>query len=290
MSEKYVPSFVLNDGTEMPAIGFGTWKLRGDDALAAVRSAIDNGYRHIDTAAIYQNEVEVGKAIKDAITAGDVSREDLFITSKVWNDQQANHQVQEAFQASLRNLGLDYLDCFMIHWPWPQAGRYVERFAALSTLQGLGVLQSVAVANFNGAQLQELRDKTDIVPAINQVELHPGFSQPELRAVHAELGVLTEAWSPLAQGDVGKSEVLIGIADKYGVTPAQVALRWIYQLGASSVPKSGTLTRQVENILIFDFELSEAEMTQITALDDAPGGGRLYADPDTFPGELTDQK
>lgn len=285
MSEKYVPTFTLNDGVEVPAVGLGTWQMQGDEVITAVRSAIDTGYRHIDTAAFYQNEADIGRAIHAAISAGDVTREELFITSKVWNDQQSDHEVQAAFRASLTNLGLDYLDCYMVHWPCPSTGRHVERFAALSTLQGLGDVRSIAVANYNGDQLREVQEKTGIVPTINQVELHPGFSQAELRETHAQLGVLTEAWSPLAQGDVNHTGLLVDIADKYGVTPAQVALRWIYQLGASSVPKSATATRQEENIEIFNFELSESEMSRILQLDDGPGSGRRYADPDVFPGD-----
>jgi len=223
MSEKYVPTFTLNDGVEVPAVGLGTWQMQGDEVITAVRSAIDTGYRHIDTAAFYQNEADIGRAIHDAISAGDVTREELFITSKVWNDQQSDHEVQAAFRASLTNLGLDYLDCYMVHWPCPSTGRHVERFAALSTLQGLGDVRSIAVANYNGYQLREVQEKTGIVPTINQVELHPGFSQAELRETHAQLGVLTEAWSPLAQGDVNHTGLLVDIADKYGVTPAQVA-------------------------------------------------------------------
>ena len=285
MSEKYVPTFTLNDGVEVPAVGLGTWKLRGDDAVTAVRSAIDIGYRHIDTAALYRNEADIGRAIRDAISAGDVTREELFITSKVWNDQQSDQEVQAAFRTSLTNLGLDYLDCYMVHWPCPSTGRHVERFAALGTLQGLGDIRSIAVANYNGDQLRDVQEKTGIVPTINQVELHPGFSQAELREAHAQLGVLTEAWSPLAQGDVTHTSLLADIADKYGVTPAQVAPRWIYQLGVSSVPKSATATRQAENLAIFNFELSESEMSRILQLDNEPGSGRRYADPDVFPGD-----
>ncbi|AEX41501.1 aldo/keto reductase [Corynebacterium diphtheriae] len=282
--ENIIPTITLNDGTEMPAIGFGTYKLREQDAYRAVRSAIEVGYRHIDTASLYRNEEEVGRAVADAITAGEVARDELFITTKVWNDMHGDQLTQRSFQESLQRLGLDYIDCCMVHWPWPQKGLYVESFAALAKIQGLGQLQSVAVANFYPEVLREIVAETGIAPVLNQVELHPGFSQAEQRAVDRELGVVTEAWSPLGRGDSLNAEAITLIAQRYEKTPAQVALRWIHQLGCSVVPKSANPQRQRENLDIFDFELNTEDMNSITSLDEQ--GGRLFVDPHDFPGEV----
>lgn len=282
--ENIIPTITLNDGTEMPAIGFGTYKLREQDAYRAVRSAIEVGYRHIDTASLYKNEEEVGRAVADAITAGEVARDELFITTKVWNDMHGDQLTQRSFQESLHRLGLDYIDCCMVHWTWPQKGLYVESFAALAKIQGLGQLQSVAVANFYPEVLREIVAETGIAPVLNQVELHPGFSQAEQRTVDRELGVVTEAWSPLGRGDSLNAEAITLIAQRYEKTPAQVALRWIHQLGCSVVPKSANPQRQRENLDIFDFELNTEDMNSITSLDEQ--GGRLFVDPHDFPGEV----
>ncbi|CAB0498468.1 aldo/keto reductase [Corynebacterium diphtheriae] len=282
--ENIIPTITLNDGTEMPAIGFGTYKLREQDAYRAVRSAIEVGYRHIDTASLYKNEEEVGRAVADAITAGEVARDELFITTKVWNDMHGDQLTQRSFQESLQRLGLDYIDCCMVHWPWPQKRLYVESFAALAKIQGLGQLQSVAVANFYPEVLREIVAETGIAPVLNQVELHPGFSQAEQRTVDRELGVVTEAWSPLGRGDSLNAEAITLIAQRYEKTPAQVALRWIHQLGCSVVPKSANPQRQRENLDIFDFELNTEDMNSITSLDEQ--GGRLFVDPHDFPGEV----
>lgn len=279
----FVPTLTLNDGTELPAIGFGTWKLRGAEAIAAVRSAIEVGYRHIDTAVIYGNEKEVGTAIRDAIAAGDVTRDALFVTTKVWHDHHGSTLVKESFQQSLTALGLDYIDCLMVHWPWPQGGKYVESFEALAKLQGLGQLQSVAVANFYPAVLDEIIEATGIAPVINQVELHPGFSQSELRAYHQSHGIVTEAWSPLGRGECLADPVVTSIAEKLGKTPAQIVLAWLTQLGCSVVPKSANRARQEENFDIFSFALDDEQMRAITALDET--GGRMFASPLEFPGE-----
>lgn len=284
--DHYVPTVTLNDGAEMPAVGFGTWNLNGEEAYSAVRSAIEVGYRHFDTATIYRNEQEVGRAIADAIAAGDVTREELFVTTKVWNNSQGEGKVQEAFQASLTDLGLEFVDCYMVHWPWPQRGLYVESFQALAKLQGLGQVRSVAVANFYPEVLDEIIAATGITPVINQVELHPGFSQAELRAYHRAHGIVTEAWSPLGRGEALDAPAITSVAKELGKTPAQIALRWLTQLGCSVVPKSASRSRQEENLDIFSFELSEEQMDAITALDAT--GGRLFKSPLEFPGELKD--
>lgn len=279
----FVPTITLNDGTVKPAIGFGTWKLRGDEAYRAVRSAIEVGYRHIDTAFLYKNEEEVGRAVRDAVSAGDTTREELFITSKVWHTDHGFEETQAAFDRSLKTMGLDYLDCYMVHWPWPKAGLFVDSFRALARVQGLGKLQSVAVANFNPEHLDAISEATGINPVLNQVEMHVGFSQPELRAYHEKHGIVGEAWSPLGQGDLLTRPEIVAIAEECGVSPAQVALRFLVQLGCSAVPKSAHRERQAANLDIFNFELSNEQMDTLLALDNSEIGGRLYADPLTFP-------
>ena len=283
-AEVNIPTVSLNDGSEMPVLGFGTWNLEGAECIRAVREAIEVGYRHIDTAAIYKNEEAVGQAVREAIAAGDVTREELFITSKVWNNQQGDQEVQQAFQASLQRLDMEFIDCMMVHWPWPQRGLYVESYEALAKIQGLGQVRSIAVANFYPEVLKEIIQATGIAPVLNQVELHPGFSQAELRAVHKELGIVTEARSPLGRGDLLKDPTIVGIAEELEKTPAQVVLRWIVQLGCSAVPKSAQKQRQYENADIFTFELSDAHMQAITSMDDS--GGRLFQSPFEFPGEV----
>lgn len=278
-------NLTLNDGTEMPKVGLGTWKLQGEDAVNVIRNAISAGYRHIDTAASYENEVEIGRAVTDAIAAGEVTRDELFITSKVRNEDQGAESASRAFQASLNNLGLDYLDLYLVHWPWPQRGLAAETFAAIAKIQGLGTVQSIGVANFYEETLRQLIAETGITPAVNQVELHPGFSQASLRAVHDDLGVATEAWAPLGRGILLQNPMIGDIADQVGRSPAQVILRWLTQLGAAVVPKTASADRLRENFSIFDFELSEVQVGQILALDEIKGFGRIFSDPRTHPGE-----
>lgn len=278
-----VPVFELNDGREMPAVGFGTYKLTGDQAVSATRSAIDAGYRHIDTAVLYGNEAEVGAAVREAITAGDTTREELFINTKVWHDHHEKAKTIDSVKQSLSAMGLDYLDSVMVHWPWPQGGKFLECYEGLLTLREQGLIKSVAVANFYPEVLKELIDATGVAPVLNQVELHPGFSQKQLRDFHAEHGIITEAWMPIARGKLVDEPAIVEIAEATGKSVSQIALRWEYQLGVSVVPKSGNPQRQAENIDIFDFELSEDQMSAITALDQT--GGRLSGDPLTFPGE-----
>lgn len=278
-----VPVFELNDGREMPAVGFGTYKLTGDQAVSATRSAIDAGYRHIDTAVLYGNEAEVGAAVREAITAGDTTREELFINTKVWHDHHEKAKTIDSVKQSLSAMRLDYLDSVMVHWPWPQGGKFLECYEGLLTLREQGLIKSVAVANFYPEVLKELIDATGVAPVLNQVELHPGFSQKQLRDFHAEHGIITEAWMPIARGKLVDEPAIVEIAEATGKSVSQIALRWEYQLGVSVVPKSGNPQRQAENIDIFDFELSEDQMSAITALDQT--GGRLSGDPLTFPGE-----
>lgn len=279
------PTVTLNDGSDIPLVGLGTWQLQGEDCTRVVRRAIELGYRHIDTAAIYRNEEAVGQAIRDAIKAGDVEREELFITSKVWHTHHGAAPAAESFQDSLQRLGLDYLDLFLIHWPYPQLGKFVETFESIARIQGLGTVQSIGVANFYEEVLDEIIEATGIVPAVNQVELHPGFSQEGLRAYHEEKGIKTEAWSPLGRGILLQNPVIADIADQVGRSPAQVMLRWQTQQGIITIPKSAREERLAENLSIFDYELSEEHITRITALDHERGFGRIFNDPRTWPAE-----
>lgn len=283
-NDVFVPTLPLADGSEIPQIGLGTWMLHGDDAYRVVRAALEMGYRHIDTATLYDNEVEVGRAIADAIRAGEVTREELFITSKVWNDDHGREKAQKAFQTSLTLLGLDYLDLYLVHWPCPQRGLYNETFEAIATIQGLGQVQSIGVANFYGEVLEDLVGVTGIVPAVNQVELHPGFSQAPLRALHERLGIVTTAWAPLARGGVFKDPVITGIAQEHGVNPAAVVLRWLVQSGVVAIPKTAHRQRLLENLNVHKLTLSIDEVSSLTAMDHGAGSGRIYTDPRNFPG------
>lgn len=283
MSPTPSPTLSLTDGSEIPQIGLGTWQMYGEEAYRTVREAISMGYRHIDTAKLYDNEVEVGRAVADAIRSGEVTRDELFITSKVWNDDHGRDQAARAFQASLTRLGLDYLDLYLVHWPCPRQGLYSETFEEIAKIQGLGQVQSIGVANFYAGVLEDLVATTGIVPAVNQVELHPGFSQAPLRALHDRLGVVTTAWAPLARGGVLSHPVITGIAGRHSVPASAVVMRWLVQLGVVAIPKSSDPGRLRSNLDVHGLELSMEEMGHITALDDEPGMGRLFHDPEEFP-------
>lgn len=279
-----IPNLTFNDGTEMPQLGLGTYKLRGEECVRVIREAINLGYRHIDTASIYENEEEVGQAIAEAIAAGDASREELFITTKVWNDCHGAEKASASFQDSLRRLGLDYIDLFLVHWPCPQQNLFVETFEAIAKIQGLGSVQSIGVANFYEEALREIVEKTGITPVLNQVELHPGFTQAPLRAVHEELGIITEAWSPLSRGIALQNPIIEGIAAELGATPAQVTIKALLQLGCSVIPKTANPQRLQENLEALNFGLSQEQLDSILALDDQPGFGRIFKSPWEFPG------
>lgn len=272
-----IPVTTLNDGYDFPLLGLGTYKLQGAEVEKVVRTAIELGYRHIDTASVYDNEVEVGKAINAAIAAGDVTREELFITTKLWNDDQT--RAGQAYQESLDRLGLDFVDLYLVHWPCPQQGTYLQAFEQITQLQGMGQLQSVGVANFYEEVLDEVISKTGVTPVVNQVELHAGFTQPELREYHATHGIVTEAWAPLARGKNFDAPEIVAVADKYGKTPAQVVLAYLMQLGCSVVPKTSNPQRLVENLGAVEVELDGDD---IAALDKVEGG-RMSGDPRTFP-------
>ncbi|WP_261720362.1 aldo/keto reductase [Streptomyces sp. FZ201] len=270
-----VPTVTLNNGVEIPQLGFGVFQVPDAETTAAVTEALRAGYRSVDTAAIYGNEAGTGKALADS----GIAREDLFVTTKLWNADQGHDATLRAFDASLAALGLDYVDLYLIHWPTPARDLYRESWKAIERLVADGRVRAAGVSNFQPAHLRRLIDGASIVPAVNQIELHPGLQQAELRALHAELGIATEAWSPLAQGAALKDEAIVTIAGRHGKSPAQVVLRWHLQLGNVVIPKSVTPQRIRENLDVFDFTLSEEEMAAIAALD---RGLRTGPDPDTL--------
>ncbi|MEU9736678.1 aldo/keto reductase [Streptomyces sp. NPDC048002] len=270
-----VPTVTLNNGVQIPQLGFGVFQVPDAETATAVTTALDSGYRSIDTAAIYGNEAGVGKAL----AASGLAREDLFVTTKLWNADQGYDATLRAFDAGLDALGLTHVDLYLIHWPTPARDLYRESWRAIERLVADGRVRAAGVSNFQPAHLRRLLDGASIVPAVNQIELHPGLQQAELRALHAELGIATEAWSPLAQGAVLGDEAITALAERHGKSPAQVVLRWHLQLGNIVIPKSVTPHRVRENLDVFDFTLSDEEMAAVAALD---RGLRTGPDPDTF--------
>ena len=266
----------MNDGVQIPQIGFGVWQVENAEAPKAVETAIRAGYRSIDTAAIYGNEEGVGIGIRDS----GVPRDQLFITTKLWNDQQGAKSALKAFEDSLNRLRLAYVDLYLIHWPTPRANRYVESWKALAEIKNSGRAKSIGVSNFQIAHLERLLGETGIVPSINQIELHPRFQQKALREFHAKHGIVTESWSPLGRGRAMKDPLIAGIAAKHGRTAAQVTLRWHIQNGLVAIPKSVTPARIVENFDVFGFELTNDDMAKIGTLDN--NRGRIGPDPDLF--------
>ena len=279
-----VPHISFNDDREMPQLGLGTYKLNDDECIRVVREAIELGYRHFDTATLYKNEEALGTALNQAIDAGDVTREDLFITSKVWHSHHGAQKAEQAFQESMEKLKLDYLDLYLIHWPWPQGGLYVETFESIARLQGMGQIASIGVANFYEEVLEDLIEKTGITPVLNQVELHPGFTQPELREFHHKHGIVTEAWSPLARGVVLNNPEIEKIAAAREATEGQVVLAYLMAKGISVIPKSARSQRLKENLAAAELELGKDEIAAIDALEGQEGFGRMFNDPREFPG------
>lgn len=271
-----IPPFRLNDGNTMPQLGYGVWRVSNEDAVTCVTEALEAGYRSIDTAAIYENEEGVGQALA---TAG-VPRSELFITTKVWNDKRSYDAALIAFDESLKRLRLDTIDLYLIHWPGVSGESYVDAWRALARLKEEGRVKSIGVSNFMIPHLQRLADATGIVPAVNQIELHPRFQQKELRAFHQQHGIATECWGPLGQGSLVADEKLAAIGRKYGKTPAQVILRWHLENGFIVIPKSVTPSRIRENIDVFDFKLDADDIGIIEAMDDRQG--RVGPDPAVF--------
>jgi 2,5-diketo-D-gluconate reductase A len=269
------PLVTLNDGNCIPAVGFGVFKIPPADTQQAVGAALQAGYRHIDTAAMYNNERETGRAVAES----GVPRDELYVVTKLWNADQGYDSTLAAFDTSMDRLRLDYLDLYLIHWPRPQANKFVDTFKAFAHLRDQGRIRSIGVSNFEPEHLQVLIDATGIVPAVNQVELHPRFPQTALREAHAHLGIATEAWGPLGQGSLLIHPIITAVAEGCGRTPAQVLIRWHIQLGNIVIPKSVNPTRIASNFDVFDFELSAADMASISSLDD---GNRLGPDPRTF--------
>ncbi|MFF4048161.1 aldo/keto reductase [Streptomyces chartreusis] len=272
MSSK-VPPIILNNGVEMPQLGFGVWQVPDDEATRAVGTALEAGYRSIDTAAIYGNEAGTGRAI----AASGVPREDIFVTTKLWNGDQGYDSTLRAFDASLEKLGLEYVDLYLIHWPAPSRDKYVDTYKAFEKLHADGRIRAIGVSNFLPEHLERLFGETSVVPAVNQIELHPHLQQHASRALHAERGIATEAWSPLGSGK-GLLEVpaIVAIAQKHGRTPAQVVLRWHLQIGNVVIPKSVTPSRIKENIEVFDFSLDDEDLAAISALNE---DRRIGSDP-----------
>ena len=259
-----VPSVRLNNGTRMPQLGFGVYKVPDEEIAGVLGTAFEAGYRSIDTASLYANERGVG----EAIAASGLPREELFVTTKLWNTEHGYDAALRAFDDSLGKLGLEYVDLYLIHWPVPSQDKYVETWRALEKIAAEGRAKAIGVSNFQPEHLRRLVEETGTVPAVNQIELHPRLQQAELRAADAEYGVVTEAWSPLARNrGLLDDPAVLGIADKHARTPAQVVLRWSLQLGNVVIPKSATPARIRENIDVFGFELDDEDMAAVAALE-----------------------
>jgi 2,5-diketo-D-gluconate reductase A len=273
------PLTALNDGNAIPSVGLGVAQTPPKETEQAVSAALQVGYRHIDTAAAYGNEREVGRAVKKS----GIPRDEIFLVTKLWNADQGYDSTMKAFEKSSKRLGLNgeggYLDLYLIHWPVPAIGEFVDTWRAFGAMRDLGHIRSIGVSNFAPEHLNTLIDTTGIVPVVNQVELHPLMTQVELREVHKKLGIATEAWSPLGQGRLLDHPTITGIADAYGRTPAQVIIRWHVQIGNIVIPKSVNPERIASNFDVFDFELSDDDVTSISSLDN---GTRLGPDPCTF--------
>lgn len=268
-----IPQVPLNDGGSIPQLGFGVYKIPDGETVDAVLAALDAGYRHIDTAAFYENERGVGEAIRRS----GIDRSEVYVTTKVWWTENGYDSALRSFDASLERLGFDTVDLFLIHWPAPKHDKYVDTWRALERIAEEGRARSIGVANFHIHHLQRLAQETSTVPAVNQVELHPWLPQTAVRRYDAAQGIVTEAWSPLARGRILGNPTLDALAAKHGVSPAQVVIRWQLQLGNVVIPKSSTPARIRENIDVFGFELDAEDLAAIAALET---GERTGKDPD----------
>ncbi|WP_031470629.1 aldo/keto reductase [Sciscionella sediminilitoris] len=268
-----VPQLELNDGVRIPQLGFGVWQVPDEQAVPSVAEALRTGYRSIDTATLYQNEEGVGKAIAES----GIPREELFVTTKLANPDQGYEETLRAFEESVRRLGLEYVDLYLIHWPLPKVDKYVDTWKAFEKLKADGRIRSIGVSNFQVPHLERLFAETEVVPSVNQIELHPNLPQRELREFHAKHGIATEAWSPLASGELLQDSTLGALAEKYGKSTAQIILRWHIQLGNIVIPKSVTPERIRSNFDVFDFELGEDDVATIDGLEN---GRRTGPHPD----------
>ncbi|MFC3964441.1 aldo/keto reductase [Nocardia jiangsuensis] len=270
-----VPTIVLPDGNVIPQLGFGVFQVPADEAAGVVTKALEVGYRSIDTAAIYGNEEGTGRAIREF----GLPRDEVYVTTKLWNSEQGYDSTLRAFDESLKRLGLDYLDLYLVHWPVPKADRYVDTFKAFQALKADGRVRSIGVSNFTPAHLERIIAETGEIPAVNQVELHPRFIQAPLRSFHQSHAIATEAWSPLGQGQVLDDPVIASIARQVGRTPAQVVIRWHLQLGNIVIPKSVTPERIESNFDVFGFELTNEQVEAISGLN---ADTRIGGDPETL--------
>ncbi len=272
-----LPSIDLHDGAAIPQLGFGVFQVPPQDTAEVVTRAFETGYRHFDTAAAYRNEAGVGQAVM----ASGLDREEVFVTTKCWNDDQGYEQAKHALRGSLDRLEVDFVDLYLIHWPAPSRDLYVETWKAFIEMQTEGLVRSIGVSNFQPAHLERITEETGVTPVVNQIELHPAFQQAGLRREHADRGIMTEAWSPLAQGQVLDNPVVTALAERHGRTPGQVVIRWHLQLGNVVIPKSVTPERIEENFDVFGFHLSDSDMEEIGGLD---AGERIGPDPEVFAG------
>jgi 2,5-diketo-D-gluconate reductase A len=271
----FAPLVEMNDGRSIPVIGFGVWQVPDDVVVDATLAALEVGYRHIDTAAVYQNERGVGEALRRS----GLNRDDVFVTTKVWNTDQGYDQTLRAFDTSTGLLGIDEVDLYLVHWPTPARDIYLDSWRALIRLREEGRARSIGVSNFHEAHLRKIIDETGVIPAINQIELQPWLPQTHMRDIDARLGIKTEAWSPLGSGRLIDDPVVAEVAAKHGKSPAQVMVRWSIQLGNIVLPKSVTPARIEQNIDVFDFILDEADMAAIATLE---SGQRTGPNPDDF--------
>lgn len=276
MQQPFLP---LNNSVSIPQLGLGTWQTPADEAANCVETALKIGYRLIDTAAVYANETGVGEGLRRGLALTGLAREQIFLTTKLWNDEQGFDSALRAFDASLKRLALDYIDLYLIHWPAPKKELYLPSWKALARLLEEKRLRAIGVSNFQVSHLERIIGESGVVPAVNQVELHPDFTQPELRAFHARHGILTQSWSPLGQGALIGNPIIAAIARKHGRTPAQVIIRWHLDQQLLVIPKSVHTERIAENFAVFDFTLDAEDLARIATLD-APKN-RIGPHPDT---------